>query len=79
MTSKQKLALVAAQYIARARDATRSGDALAAVSESISEERARAAIEDLEREGLIDREGILTLERGPGGSDGTHAVLGKIN
>lgn len=59
MTAKQKLAIVAAQYIAHAREVTRSGDLMSVVAEKVSEERAKGIVEALEAEGLIDAEGIL--------------------
>ena len=60
MTSKQKLELVAAQYVARARDMTRSGDFMASVAASVDEAKAKQILEALEREGLIDSEGLLS-------------------
>lgn len=59
MTSKQKLALVAAQYVAQAREMTRSGDLMAGVASSVDEAKANDIMEALEREGLVDENGIL--------------------
>lgn len=61
MTSKQRVALVAAQYAAVAREMARAADAMAEVSKSIDEARAEALMGRLRAEGLIDSEGMLAI------------------
>lgn len=60
MTAKQKLFLVAAQYAAQARLMTRESDLMMAMTEATDEARAKRVVDEFERLGLIDRDGMLT-------------------
>jgi hypothetical protein len=61
VTAKQRVALVAAQYAATAREMTRAADAMASVAKSIDEAKAEELMARLRAEGLIDSEGMLTV------------------
>ncbi len=59
MTAKKRMSLVAAQYAAKAREMTREGDLLIRVAAILDEEGAQKVFEALQRQGLIDSEGLL--------------------
>jgi hypothetical protein len=59
MTSKQKVALIAAQYAARAREMTRQGDSILQMAKLLDENGASEVFEELQRSGLVDSEGLL--------------------
>lgn len=61
MTLKKKLDLVVAQYAGVARSMTRSADMMAELARNISEAQAENVLKTLEAEGLIDKDGVLTL------------------
>jgi hypothetical protein len=60
MTAKQKLMLVAAQYVAEARERTRQGDMLAEVAKALTEDSAAKVFDELVKLELVDCDGILT-------------------
>lgn len=74
MTAKQKVMLVAAQYAQIARKMTKQADAIDSLARQADEEEAAEILEDLEAEGLVDSDGMLTLSTdGESGAGSTRA------
>ena len=59
MTAKQKVLLVAAQYVAKARAMTLEGDRLARVAELLEDEDAEDVFSALVKLGLVNEAGVL--------------------
>jgi hypothetical protein len=58
--------LVGAQFAAKARMATRLGDQILQLAETVTEDEAQKAFDTCQKLGLVDGEGMLTAPEGLG-------------
>lgn len=63
MTAKQKVMLVAAQFVARAREVARVADAVLAAADSIDEAAAERIYRLWQAQDVVDGDGRLNLDR----------------